>query len=99
MPLERDHVKKCARNELLKCEFPHYSKEALDSDINEIADQMNYEPSGKSCLNHQIKINLIKYNCFLIGINLFSSTGCKRVPNLVRNLITQKNYFCHGEEL
>lgn len=26
------------------------------------------------------------------GLNKFSASGCKRVPNLVRNLIAEKGY-------
>lgn len=31
------------------------------------------------------------------GLNIYSSSGCKRVPNLVRNLIAQKEYTVHNE--
>lgn len=31
------------------------------------------------------------------GLNIYSSSGCKRVPNLVRNLIAQKEYTIHNE--
>jgi hypothetical protein len=31
------------------------------------------------------------------GINRFSTSGCKRVPNLVRNLIVQKRYLLHED--
>lgn len=27
-----------------------------------------------------------------VGLSRFSTSGCKRVPNLVRNLIVQKSY-------
>ncbi len=31
------------------------------------------------------------------GLNIYSSSGCKRVPNLVRTLIAQKEYIVHNE--
>ena len=31
------------------------------------------------------------------GYNKFSSSGCKRVPNLVRNLVAEKRYRLHDE--
>ena len=31
------------------------------------------------------------------GLNRYSTSGCKRVPSLVRNLIAQKEYEIHDE--
>ena len=78
LPLERIHVKKCISNELEKYNFKDskYFKTSLQQDIDEIADEMSYEPSG---------------------LGKFSSSGCKRVSNLVRNLITQKKYLINDE--
>jgi hypothetical protein len=74
LPLERLHVKNCIKIELLKYNFEDkqkYVKENLENDLDQIADEMVYEPPG---------------------LNKFSTAGCKRVPNLVRNLIVERKY-------
>ena len=48
LPLERVHVKNCIRNELVNSELRGYSKEMLEKDVNEIAEQMSYEPEGEN---------------------------------------------------
>ncbi|RNA12153.1 Torsin [Brachionus plicatilis] len=78
LPLERIHVKKCVENELMKFNFQdkNYFKNKIQEDIDEIANEMTYEPNG---------------------LSKFSSSGCKRVPNLVRNLVINKRYSLNDE--
>lgn len=79
LPLEKIHIKKCIRTELLKHTFSdqeYYEKNQLEIDIDKIADEINYEPSG---------------------YNKFASSGCKRISNLVRNLIAVKKYKIKDE--
>lgn len=80
LPLERLHVKNCIKTELLKYNFEDkkkYEKENLENDLDQIADEMVYEPPG---------------------LNKFSTAGCKRVPNLVRNLIVERKYKLREKE-
>ena len=81
LPLDRTHVKLCVRAELSKYKFEdmaQYEQQHLKYDIEQIADEMIYEPPG---------------------INKYATAGCKRVPNLVRNLIVEKNYKLLKDEL
>jgi hypothetical protein len=74
LPLERAHIKLCIKTELTKYEFAdreNYEKTHLKKDVEQIADELKYEPAG---------------------FNKYSSSGCKRVPNLVRNLIVEKKH-------
>lgn len=79
LPLERTHVKKCISAELNKYHIrdrAEYEKKQLQTDLDNIADEMVYEPPG---------------------LNRYSTSGCKRVPNLVRNLIAEKEYHFEQE--
>jgi hypothetical protein len=64
----------------VQVEFQKYrfaDKLTHNEDIDEIVEEMVYEPEG--------------------GVCRFSTSGCKRVPSLVRNLIVQKQYVLHEE--
>ncbi|CAF0789276.1 unnamed protein product [Brachionus calyciflorus] len=79
LPLEKTHVKKCIKAELLNYKFidsHKYEKKHLEEDVDAIANEMSYEPPG---------------------LSKFSSSGCKRVSNLVRNLIAEKKYQLKDE--
>jgi hypothetical protein len=76
LPLERIHIKKCIVTEISKYNIKDYNKNVLESDLDQIADEMAYEPARS---------------------NKFSTSGCKRVPNLVRSLIAEKGYVLKEE--
>jgi hypothetical protein len=79
LPLEKMHVRNCIKAEIGKYKFVEeesYHRLHLERDIDNIADEMDYEPQG---------------------YNKFSSSGCKRIPSLVRNLIADKQYKLKDE--
>ena len=59
-------------------------------------DKENYEKTHLKNDVDQIA-NELKYEP--PGFNKYSSSGCKRIPNLVRNLIVEKKYTLKKTEL
>ena len=80
LPLERDHVKSCIR-----AEFKNYNLTA--SKVTRSGRALNYEVT-----EHELEQIVDEHVYEPPGYMKYSSSGCKRVPFLVRTFISKKNY-------
>ncbi len=81
LPLERDHVRNC-----IKAEFRNYNLSTALS-LTRSGKELNYEISDKE-LEQIVDEHVYEPP----GYKKYSSSGCKRVPFLVRTFISRKNY-------
>lgn len=82
LPLERDHVRNC-----IKAEFRNYNLTNVHSTLAWAGVKLNYEITDEE-LEQIVDEHVYEPP----GYKKYSSSGCKRVPFLVRTFISKKNY-------
>ena len=81
LPLERDHVRNC-----IKAEFRNYNL-TTNAGLTRSGRELNYEITDIE-LEQLVDEHVYEPP----GYTKYSSSGCKRVPFLVRTFISRKNY-------
>ncbi len=81
LPLERDHVRNC-----IKAEFRNYNLTTALT-LTRSGKELNYEIS-----DNELEQIVDEHVYEPPGYKKYSSSGCKRVPFLVRTFISRKNF-------